>query len=82
MALEYVTEENFKNDAGKYIDMLSDENINVIITRDGEEVGRLIPKSEVIRFISDEARGILKDYETSYWYKYIIGCFAGQRKIF
>ena len=66
MALEYVTEENFKNDAGKYINMLSDENINVIITRDGEEVGRLIPKSEVIRFISDEARGILKDYETSY----------------
>ncbi len=64
MALEYVTEENFKNNAGKYIDMLSDENINVIITRDGEEVGRLIPKSEVIRSLVDELTGILnKEYD-------------------
>ncbi len=57
------TATQIKNNFGKYLDMIIRGN-EVIITKNGKEIGRLIPKSQSISFLTDSLTGIItKDYD-------------------
>lgn len=57
------TATQIKNSFGKYLDMIIRGN-EVIITKNGKEIGRLIPKSQSISFLTDSLTGIItKDYD-------------------
>lgn len=48
-----------KNNFGKYLEMVINGR-EVIITKNGIEVGRLIPKSQSISYLTDSLTGIIK----------------------
>lgn len=51
-----------KNNFGKYLDMIIRGN-EVIVTKNGKEIGRLIPRSQSISYLTDSLTGIIKgDY--------------------
>ena len=57
------TATEMKNNFGKYLDMIIRGN-EVIITKNGKEIGRLIPKSQSVSFLTDSLTGIIKeDYD-------------------
>jgi len=59
------TATEMKNQFGKYLQMVMNGN-EVIITKNGQEVGRLIPKEKTISYLTDSLTGILKgnyDYD-------------------
>ena len=53
-----VTATEMKNNFGKYMQMIMNGN-EVVITRNGEEVGRLIPKDTIVSSLTDSLTGIL-----------------------
>ena len=53
------TSTEMKNNFGKYLDMVIRGN-EVIVTRNGKEVGRFIPKSATISYLTDSLTGIIK----------------------
>ncbi|MEE3453407.1 type II toxin-antitoxin system Phd/YefM family antitoxin [Dialister sp.] len=53
------TATEMKNNFGKYLDLVMNGH-EVIVTRNGKEVGRLIPKAKSITFLTDSLTGILK----------------------
>ncbi len=56
------TATEMKNQFGKYLQMVINGN-EVIITKNGQEVGRFIPKSRTVSYLTDSLTGILKgDY--------------------
>lgn len=54
------TATEMQNDFGKYLNMVINGN-EVVITNDGEEIGRFIPKNTVISYLTDSLTGILKE---------------------
>lgn len=59
------TATEMKNQFGKYLQMVIDGN-EVIVTKNGQEVGRFIPKAKTVSYLTDSLTGILKgnyDYE-------------------
>lgn len=57
------TATEMKNNFGKYLEMVIRGN-EVIITRNGKEVGRLIPRSQSISYLTDSLTGIIRgDYD-------------------
>ena len=57
------TATEIKNNFGKYLDMIIRGN-EVVITKNGKEIGRLIPKSQSISFLTDSLTGLIKgDYD-------------------
>ena len=57
------TATEMKNNFGKYLEMVIRGN-EVIITKNGKEIGRFIPKSKSISYLTDSLTGIIKgDYE-------------------
>ena len=59
------TATEMKNQFGKYLQMVINGN-EVIITKNGQEVGRFIPKAKTISYLTDSLTGILKgnyDYD-------------------
>ena len=59
------TATEMKNQFGKYLQMVMNGN-EVIITKNGQEVGRFIPKEKAISYLTDSLTGILKgnyDYD-------------------
>ena len=58
-----VTATEMKNNFGKYLNMVINGN-EVIITKNGKEIGRFIPKKESISFLTDSLIGIVEgDYD-------------------
>ena len=55
-----VTATEIKNSFGKYLKYVMEGN-EVIITKNGTEVARIIPKKEKITFLSGLLRGLLHD---------------------
>lgn len=52
-----------KNNFGKYLEMIM-RGKEVIITKNGKEVGRLIPRSHAVSYLTDSLKGIAKgDYD-------------------
>ncbi|MCD8110250.1 MAG: type II toxin-antitoxin system prevent-host-death family antitoxin [Clostridiales bacterium] len=57
------TATEMQNNFGKYLNMVL-EGQQVIVTRNGREVGRFIPKAEAVSYLTDSLTGILKgDYD-------------------
>ena len=53
------TAAEMQNNFGKYLDMVLNGQ-EVIVTRNGKEVGRLIPKDAAVSSLTDALTGILK----------------------
>ena len=53
------TATEMKNQFGKYLQMVIDGN-EVIVTKNGQEVGRFIPKTKTVSYLTDSLTGILK----------------------
>lgn len=57
------TAAEMQNDFGKYLNMVINGN-EVIITKNGKEIGRFIPKNISTSYLTDSLTGILKgNYE-------------------
>ncbi len=54
------TATEMKNQFGKYLQMVINGN-EVIVTKNGQEVGRFIPKDRTVSFLTDSLTGILKE---------------------
>jgi prevent-host-death family protein len=52
------TATEMQNNFGKYLSLVMDGK-EVIVTRNGKVVGRLIPQSQVVSFLSDSLLGVL-----------------------
>ena len=59
MIASTATATEVQNNFGKYLSMVIDGD-EVIITRNGKEVGRLIPKKAAVSYLTDSLEGILK----------------------
>ena len=53
------TATEMKNQFGKYLQMVINGN-EVIVTKNGQEVGRFIPKAKAVSYLTDSLTGILK----------------------
>ncbi|MBP0970088.1 MAG: type II toxin-antitoxin system prevent-host-death family antitoxin [Oscillospiraceae bacterium] len=53
------TATEIKNNFGKYLEMVIRGN-EVIITKNGKEIGRFIPKAQSISYLTDSLTGIIK----------------------
>ena len=61
----FATATELKNQLGKYLQMVMDGN-EVILTKNGQEIGRIIPKSRVVSYLTDSLTGVINgnyDYE-------------------
>ncbi len=57
------TATEMKNNFGKYLDMVLRGN-EVIVTKNGKEIGRFIPKAQSISYLTDALTGVIKgDYD-------------------
>ena len=58
-----VTATEIQNNFGRYLNMVMNGS-EVIVTRNGREVGRFIPKDTAVSYLTDSLTGILKgDYD-------------------
>ena len=53
------TATEMQNNFGKYLNLVL-EGQQVIVTKNGREVGRFIPKIEAVSYLTDSLTGILK----------------------
>ena len=53
------TATEMQNNFGKYLNMIINGN-EVIVTKNGKEIGRLIPKNAAVSYLTDSLTGILK----------------------
>ena len=53
------TATEMENQFGKYLQMMMDGK-EIVITNNGQEIGRLIPKEKTISYLTDSLTGILK----------------------
>ena len=49
-----------QNNFGKYLNLVM-KGQEVIVTKNGKEIGRLVPKNTVVSYLSDSLTGILKN---------------------
>ena len=64
------TATEMQNNFGKYLNILMNGQ-EIIVTKNGKEVGRFMPKESVVSYLTDSLKGILKnDYDYIY---FIIG---------
>ncbi len=57
------TATEMQNNFGRYLNLVM-EGREVIVTKNGKEVGRFIPKDAAVSYLTDSLTGILKsDYE-------------------
>ena len=63
MNIEVVTSTEIQNNFGKYLSLVMSGQ-EVIITKNGREVGRFIPKEASVSYLTDSLTGVLKkDYD-------------------
>lgn len=53
------TATEMKNNFGQYLDLIIKGN-EVIVTKNGKEIGRFIPKDAAVSYLTDALTGILK----------------------
>ena len=59
-AIATVTSTEMQNNFGKYLHIVMNGG-EVIITRNGKEVGRVIPRKAVVSYLTDSLTGILTE---------------------
>ena len=60
MTVEITTATEIQNNLGKYLNLVM-EGQEIIVTKNGHEVGRFIPKNAVVSYLTDSLTGILKE---------------------
>ena len=60
MAIETATATEMQNNFGRYLNLVMSGN-EVIVTKNGREVGRFIPKDTAVSYLTDSLTGILKE---------------------
>ena len=58
MNIEVVTSTEIQNNFGKYLSIVMSGQ-EIIITKNGKEVGRLVPKDTVASYLTDSLTGII-----------------------
>ena len=56
------TSTEMQNNFGRYLQMVMN-GVEVIVTRNGKEVGRLIPRKAAVSYLTDSLTGILSGNE-------------------
>ena len=63
MDIETATATEMQNNFGRYLNLVMSGH-EVIVTKNGREVGRFIPKDAAVSYLTDSLTGILKeDYD-------------------
>lgn len=63
MSTTTVTSTEMKNNFGRYLNLVMSGQ-EIIVTKNGKEVGRFVPKGAAISYLTDSLTGILKeDYD-------------------
>ena len=60
MATVTATATEMQNNFGRYLNLLMSGQ-EIIVTKNGKEVGRFIPKDAVVSYLTDSLTGILKE---------------------
>ena len=60
MAIEIATAAEMQNDFQRYLNLVMSGQ-EVIVTKNGREVGRFIPKNAAVSYLTDSLTGILKE---------------------
>lgn len=60
MAIEIATAAEMQNDFQRYLNLVMSGQ-EVIVTKNGREVGRFIPKNAAVSYLTDSLIGILKE---------------------
>lgn len=60
MAIETATATEMQNNFGRYLNLVMSGQ-EVIVTKNGREVGRFIPKNAAVSYLTDSLTGILKE---------------------
>lgn len=63
--MEIVSATEMKNNFGKYLNMIA-MGKEIIITKNGKEIARLLPKDKVSSFLTDSLTGVLKDMDEDF----------------
>ena len=59
MGVTTATATEMQNNFGRYLSMVMEGN-QIIVTKNGREVGRFIPRDAAVSYLSDSLAGILK----------------------
>ena len=63
MMIETATATEMQNNFGRYLNLVMSGQ-EIIVTKNGKEVGRFIPKDSTVSYLTDSLTGILKeDYD-------------------
>ncbi len=63
MSITIVTSTEMKNNFGRYLNLVMSGQ-EIIVTKNGKEVGRFVPKEAAVSYLADSLTGILKgDYD-------------------
>ena len=60
MAIEIATATEIQNDFQRYLNLVMSGQ-ELIVTKNGREVGRFIPKNAAVSYLTDSLTGILKE---------------------
>ena len=60
MIATIATATQMQNNFGKYLNLVI-EGQKVIVTKNGKEIGRLVPKNTVVSYLSESLTGIIKN---------------------
>ncbi|GLG92067.1 type II toxin-antitoxin system Phd/YefM family antitoxin [Sellimonas catena] len=60
MTIETATATEMQNNFGRYLNLVMSGQ-EVIVTKNGREVGRFIPKNTAVSYLTDSLTGILKE---------------------
>ena len=58
--IEIATATEMQNNFGRYLNLIMSVH-EIIVTKNGREVGRFIPKNAAISYLTDSLTGILKE---------------------
>ena len=60
MTIETATATEIQNNFGRYLNLVMSGK-EIIVTKNGHEVGRFIPKNAAVSYLTDSLTGILKE---------------------
>ena len=60
MFIEIATATEMQNNFGKYLSLVL-AGKEVIVTKNGKEVGRFVPKDAAVSYLTDSLEGVLKE---------------------
>ena len=58
------TATEMQNNFGRYLSLIM-EGVEIIITKNGKEVGRFVPREATVSYLTDSLTGILKEENNS-----------------